>query len=211
LNTIATTTRKVFCIGSNKTGTTSMGAALESLGFRLGNQWEAELLIDNWAQGDFDTIIDYCNTADAFQDVPFSLPSTYAELDRAFPDAKFILTVRNSADEWFDSLTRFHTKLIGKGRLPTADDLREFDYHGPGWLWHAHVLIHGVDESTLYHREHYTRLYESHCRNVAQYFAKRPADLLVLNLRDSQAMHSLCTFLGLQHNNRPMPHLNRSR
>ena len=44
--------KKIFVIGSNKTGTTSLGAALKNLGFRLGNQLEAEMLIDDWAHRD---------------------------------------------------------------------------------------------------------------------------------------------------------------
>jgi len=202
---------KVFCIGSNKTGTTSLAAALESLGYRLGNQWNAELLIDDWARRDFDRIVQYCETADAFQDIPFSLDGTYAALDKAFPRSKFVLTVRNNADEWFDSLTRFHTKLIGKDRLPTADDLREFDYHGPGWLWKAHTAVFGVTETSLYDRPTYTRQYDAHIREVAAYFRGRPCDLLTLNLGNVAAMELLCRFLGVEGNNRVMPHLNYTR
>jgi len=88
--------QKIFVIGNNKTGTTSIGAALEALGFSLGNQADAELLMEDWAKRDFQRIVDYCETADAFQDVPFSLEFTYQVLDYAFPDSRFILTVRNS-------------------------------------------------------------------------------------------------------------------
>lgn len=33
---------KIFCIGANKTGTTSLGHTLKQLGFNLGNQRHAE-------------------------------------------------------------------------------------------------------------------------------------------------------------------------
>ena len=207
----ATNRPKVFCIGCNKTGTTSIGAALELLGYQLGNQWQAELLVDDWARRDFRRILEYCETADAFQDIPFSLPGTFAALDEAFPNSKFVLTERNSADDWFDSLTRFHTKLIGRGRLPTPDDLRAFDYHGPGWLWKAHVLIHDVNEATLYNRRHYTRQYDEHVREVKAYFRDRPGDLLIVNLSSPNAMESLCRFVGVERAGRIMPHLNQSR
>ncbi|HEX3599131.1 MAG TPA: sulfotransferase, partial [Lacipirellulaceae bacterium] len=146
------TKQKVFCIGFNKTGTTSIGAALQSMGYTLGNQGEAELLIDDWARRDFRRLLKLCETADAFQDIPFSLPETYAALDEAFAGSKFVLTVRNNSQEWFESLTRFHTKLIAKGRLPTATDLQACTYREPGWLWNAHRLIFGADESTVYDR-----------------------------------------------------------
>lgn len=201
---------KVFCVGCNKTGTTSLGAALESLGYRLGDQHAAERLIEDWARRDFSRLLTYCESADAFQDVPFSLANTYAALDEAFPNSKFILTVRDSAGEWFDSLTRFHTKLIGVGRLPTAADLQEFAYLEPGWLWMAHKLIFCVDESTLYQRELYERHYEAHNRAVKEYFCNRPRDLLILNLGQPDALESLCRFLERSPVGLAMPHLNRS-
>ena len=202
---------KVFCIGRNKTGTTSFAAALNSFGYRLGDQWSAELLIDDWVRRDFNRIVQHCETADAFQDVPFSLDGTYAALDKAFPRSKFVLTVRNNADEWFDSLTRFHTQLIGKDRLPTADDLREFNYHGPGWMWKAHVAVFGVDETSLYDRPTYTRQYDAHIREVTTYFRGRPNDLLTLNLGNVAAMELLCRFLGVERSDCEMPHLNCTR
>ena len=203
--------RKLFCIGFNKTGTTSLAAALCSFGMRIGDQVRAELLIDDWARRDFRRIIAYCRTADAFQDVPFSLNHTYGVLDYAYPNAKFILTIRNNPDEWFDSLLRFHAKLTGKHRVPTADDLREFSYHGKGWMWHAHQLLFNVDESTLYDRDHYVAQYELHNCQVVDYFRHRPNDLLVLNVSEPRAMQSLCDFLGVEHDGREMPHLNSSR
>ena len=56
--------RKLFCIGFNKTGTTSLAAALFSFGLRVGDQAQAELLLDDWARRDFRRIIAYCRSAD---------------------------------------------------------------------------------------------------------------------------------------------------
>ena len=203
--------QKVFCIGSNKTGTTSIEAALASLGFVVGNQAAGELLIDDWAKRDFRSIIELGKTADAFQDIPFSLDYTYIALDQAFPHSKFILTLRNNAPEWYSSLTCFHTQLVGKNRLPTAEDLKEFSYRKVGLLWQSHTLIYGCNESNVYDRELYIRHYESHRDGVIDYFRYRPEDLLVLNLCDADAMDRLCDFLGVERNGCTMPHLNASR
>ena len=97
---------KIFCIGYGKTGTTSLEKALMELGYVMGNQTGAELLIDNWAHRDFKQIIDFCETADAFQDVPFCLDFTYQALDAAYSGSKFFLTMRDSSKQWFDSLVR---------------------------------------------------------------------------------------------------------
>jgi hypothetical protein len=203
--------RKAFCIGANKTGTTSMAAVFKSLGLKVGKQSTAELLLHDWAKQDYRRIIKYCRWADAFQDLPFSYPGTYEAMDKAFPGSRFILTVRKDADEWFQSLVRFHTKLVGKGRIPTVDDLRTFPYRYPGFLWDVARLRYGVDESTLYSRELYIRCYEEHNRKVREYFHDRPADFLEVNIADEDAMERLVRFLGYAYSGQKMPHENPSK
>src|SRR5262249_42052310 len=142
---------------------------------------------------------------------PFSLDYTYAALDQAFSGAKFILTVRSTSAEWYESLTRFHTKIVGKDRLPTVEDLKSYPYHRVGWLWRCHELIYGASEETVYDRELYIKQYETHCAGVVEYFRYRPEDLLILNLSEASAMDRLCEFVGRPRNGLAMPHLNRSR
>lgn len=202
---------KVFCIGQNKTGTTTVEAVLKSLGYKMGDQSKGEMLFKEWQVRDFKNIVKLCKTADAFQDIPFSNDFTYTVLDYAFPKSKFILTVRNNKDEWYESITRFHTKLVGKNRLPTADDLKEFGYRYKGFLWDAQQVKYGVDETTVYDYKIYTDQYELHNQRVKEYFKYRPQDLLILNLSEENAMERLYTFLGVDYNGEDMPHLNASK
>ncbi|MEM7168266.1 MAG: sulfotransferase [Planctomycetota bacterium] len=201
---------KVFVIGRNKTGTTSLGRALQELGFRLGKQSVAEGLLEDWGRRDFREVIRYCRTADAFQDTPFSLDYTYQVLDHAYPGSRFVLSVRDSADDWFDSLTRFQSQMIGKGRLPTAADLQACEYRYQGWLWRTHQLIYGATEATLYDRDLYCTHYENYNRGVRHYFRERPQDLLVLNLANDSAMLDLANFVDRTPQGLSMPHLNAS-
>lgn len=201
---------KVFCVGRNKTGTTSMEMALRSLGYRMGLQARGEMLKDDWARRDFTRVVALCRTADAFQDVPFSNAFTFQALDPHFPGSKFVLTVRDSPEQWYESLVRFHTKIVGKGRRPTADDLREFTYRYKGFLWDAFVATYGGDERLLYDRDTYIAHYLDHNRSVTEYFRHRPSDLLVLNVGAADAMRTLCEFLGRPYDGRPMPHVNRT-
>ena len=64
---------KIFCIGFNKTGTTTLLHTLKELGYKMGNQARGELLFFDWYNRNFNPIVKYCKTADAFQDIPFSL------------------------------------------------------------------------------------------------------------------------------------------
>ena len=163
--------------------------------------------MDDWAIRDFKRIIKYCESADAFQDVPFSLDFTYEILDYAFPGSKFILTVRNNADEWYRSLVRFHSKIMDVSGLPTAKDLKNFSYRSQGWLWRFSQYVYGVDELTIYDEKKYKEYYTNHNCQVMVYFKFRKEDLLVLNLSDLLSMESLCIFLGIPYTGQVMPQL----
>ena len=202
---------KVFCIGRNKTGTTSIKTALQKLGFKVGNQARAEMLMSDWSKRDFRRIIKYAKTADAFQDVPFSLSYTYQALDAAFPESKFILTVRDSVDQWYESIIRFHTTIIGKNRLPTVEDLKNFQYRERGWVWKQQQIVYKADESSLYDPDLYKAHYESHNEQVIDYFFHRKNDLLVLNISEADAIKNLCAFLEKPWDGAQMPHENTSR
>lgn len=207
---LLTKKKKVFAIGRNKTGTTSLGAALTSAGFRVASQAPAENMVKDWERRDFSRIIKFCKTADVFQDVPFSMAYTYQALDQAFPGSQFILTVRNSGAQWYESLTRFHTNLIGKQRLPTVEDLQAFPYVYKGWMWRQQQVVYGADEHTLYDREKYIAHYEKHNADIIEYFRFRPEDLLVLNLAEINAGKKLSSFLGISEDAIHIPHLNKS-
>src|SRR4051812_30592485 len=109
---------KIFCVGAGRTGTTSLGSFFASLGFRVGDQPTGELLLHAWAGRDFTPIISLANSAQVFQDFPFNCPFTFQAMDMAFPNSKFILSIRDNSEQWYTSLTRFHIRLFGSGRLP---------------------------------------------------------------------------------------------
>lgn len=205
---------KIFCVGRNKTGTTSLAAFFRANGYKVGNQEQAELLMEDWARREFVRIIDYCKTAEVFQDVPFSLPDTYEVLDQAFPGSKFILTVRSSPEEWYNSLVNFHAQITGSASVPPGvEDLEKHVYRRryAGWLLSMQKLVYGYPSVLLYDRQAYIGHYEMHNARVVNYFKDRPGDLLLLNLKHADAFEKLCQFVGLQAGSaQPIPHLNSS-
>ena len=167
---------KVFCIGRNKTGTTSLKSAFEDLGYPVGNQRKAEILTGKYYfEGNFQPIVDYCKTAQVFQDVPFSYPETYKHLDKAYPGSKFILTVRDSPEQWYRSITRFHAKKFGKeGRIPTVEDLKNASYVWPGFMYNV-VRVHGTTDDAPYDKRTMLAHYERYNRCLL-YTSPSPRD-----------------------------------
>ncbi|WP_190303294.1 MULTISPECIES: sulfotransferase [Methylomonas] len=187
--------RKIFGIGRNKTGTSSLTVALQSLGFAVGRQIWGERLLKSWAVRDFKPIIRYCHTAQAFQDVPFSLPYTFQAMDMRFKGSKFILTVRDNPEQWYNSLTRFHKKMWGEQVLSSLSELKHVDYCYPGFAYDARALVHDVSEDDPYNKEILIRHYNFHNDVVMDYFRNRPDDLLVLNVAEKGAYKKLGDFL----------------
>ncbi|MGD9800767.1 MAG: sulfotransferase family protein [Parvularculaceae bacterium] len=180
------TRSKVFCIGFQKTGTTSLYAALTTLGYRtaavIGRDWSAERLAADGA----DVCIETMKNFDAAQDMPW--PVFFRELDAAFPHAKFILTTRD-AERWFQSIE----KHFGAN----ADEMQAF--------------IYGRKASApAGNKARYLEVLAAHERAVRAHFADRPNDLLIMDLEKGDGWDALCGFLGLAAPDAPFPMKNRS-
>ena len=202
---------KIFCIGLNKTGTTSLNMAMEEFGYVSGNQHKGEKLLYAWAKRDFEKIVHHCYSAQFFQDIPFSLPYTYISLDQAFPGSKFILTVRDSPEDWYKSLTAFHAKLWGKDRrIPTKDDLKNSYYSKKGWAWEANRIIYNTPEMEPYNKVQLIDHYNQHNKSVIEYFRHRAGDLLILNVADKKAYAELCKFLDIDIEEKEFPWENKT-
>ena len=200
---------KVFCIGLGKTGTTSLERTFQELGFRVGNQRAGELLIEDWGRRRFDRIIRLAYSAEAFQDVPFSLPYTFQALDQHFPNAKFVLSTRDSAEQWYDSLTRFHSKMwASASSAPTIEELREATYIFEGRPYIANRLIYDTDESDPYEKDTLINFYERHNDNVRYYFRHKPDKLIEINVANDSDYFRLCTFLVRTPTRERFPRLN---
>lgn len=171
---------KVFCIGFHKTGTSSMRSALLQLGYSVTGP-NGKDLPDIGERTD-EVIERLVPQYDAFQDNPW--PLLYRTLDERFPGSKFILTLRDR-EKWLRSLVDH----FGTRDTP----MREWIY-GVG---------HPVGNEDIY-RERYDR----HNREVQEFFADRPDDLLVMELAAGHGWERLCPFLGCEQPDTPFPHAN---
>jgi hypothetical protein len=201
---------KIFCIGQNKTGTTSMASILENAGIKVAPQKPAEEMLHDWSIRNFKTLIRYCRKYEAFQDVPFSFDYTFQALDIAFPNSKFILTVRDSTSQWYESTVRFHSKRLGLDAIPTAQHLMDDPGVWKGWIWEAFKANYGVMESAPFDEETLTRHYEEYNRRVCKYFENRSKDFLKINLSDGDASDQLSSFLNIPTQKISILHLNKS-
>lgn len=213
---------KIFCIGYNKTGTTTLETALRLYGYNLPNQQEQEVrLTEQCFSTDYTALLSFVNGYDAFQDMPFSQGLTYVVADALFPNSKFILTERDS-ESWFKSMTSFHKKIFNvddMSKVTEADLLEKHTYLYRGYLHtiNARMLTTYQDSSKkvnwdkLFDKDYYIKLYEERNHTIKKYFADAPDKLLVIDVIKENSTKNICDFLNIPHQYIiSMPHANQT-
>ena len=184
-------TLKVIGAGFGRTGTLSMKAALEQLGYdkchHMMEVMPSKTQLDAWhaiSQGgtpDWDAVFD------GFQaSVDFPSSAYWRELAAHYPDAKIILTTR-SFESWYESASET-IYLVSRDMprwtriIPMARKIKEMTY---GTIWDR------VFDGKFEDKDATRQVFEQHEADVKAAF---PADrLLVYHPKEGWA--PLCTFL----------------
>lgn len=189
---------KIFNIGLPKTGTHSLHTALQQLGYRslhnpldLRRQcFEGRYRFD---RDDWDALTNFGEHC-------------YPQLDAAYPDSKFILTVRDM-DQWLDS---YHRQIgESNGQHDVMRIINRRTWYRPE-MWYRALLTRGGLDVPLtnlhvrleifgtyhFHAERCRYVYETHYKNAIDYFRDRPDSLLVLDICGGDGWSTLCEFLG---------------
>ncbi len=195
---------QVIGAGFGRTGTMSMQAALEILGYRCYHMKEVtehaghlqawhDLVADRAAMDWHALFADFEATVD------FPACIYYRELLEAFPEAKVVLNVRD-ADRWFDSFLTLQQ---------TTDQFRVFRFipRARRFLDFVDTLLPKVFTDPR-DRSRCIEVFERHNREVQEHV---PADrLLVFRVQDG--WEPLCRFLGRDvPTGVAFPHLNEGK
>lgn len=162
--------QKVFVIGFQKTGTTSLEHALQFLGYRVYGG-DKNLLKFNSKSDLNDYILKTLENWDVVQDMPW--PLFYKELHKLYPEAKFILTIRDT-NKWIQSVVKYFASI----RVPMHKKI----YHVP--------CAEG-------HEEVYKKVYNKHNEEVLNFF-KDKTNFIVMEQGKNFNYKTLCLFLGIK-------------
>jgi hypothetical protein len=209
---------RVIGAGFGRTGTTSLKAALERLGFGpsygLGEVFRNPEHVGFWkAAGLAGEEADWVGfLADYEVAVDWPACSFYEELMEAFPEAPVILTVRDPA-EWYESTrsTIHELRRLTEGPLPLRVAFALAEPFAPGPAGTVRLADRLVWEGTFgggfEDRDHAMGVFERH--NEAVRRRVPPERLLVFDVREGWA--PLCDFLDVEVPDEPFPHLNEAR
>ncbi len=176
--------RKVLGVGFGKTGTSTFGLCMHSLGYRHLT-WRAGLTRRILMDGDTAEMERLMERFESFDDAPWS--HLYREMDSRYSDARFVLTVRKSSEAWFDSL-KAHCARYGGLDCPECS------------FGDVDPVADPVSSIAVYER---------HNRDVREYFAEKPGKLLEVCWEKGDGWKELCGFLGEEIPDRPFPHVHK--
>ena len=174
---------KVIGVGLNKTGTKTLRHHLLNWGFRH-RSYELDAF-HQFQDGRIQELLDSMEEFDSFEDWPW--PLMYREIDKRFPDARFVLTTRRSADAWYKSLCKMAVRM---------GPLNDYEKHIYGYAMpHGNKKIH-------------TDFYERHNEQVLAHFRNQPNRFLHLCWERGGSAEELASFLGLDDVDTTPQHLN---
>ncbi|MFG0299000.1 MAG: sulfotransferase family protein [Phycisphaerales bacterium JB047] len=177
---------RVFCIGFQKTGTTSLGVALSKLGYNVCGYNDFRDLANSQSVTRETLLERACKLSQhytAFKDTPW--PLFYKEFDSLYPGSKFIHVVRNS-ENWIKSVCN------------------DFGTH-PNMI---HRTIYGSDHP-VGNESDWLQTYNDHNHRVKLYFQNRPHDYLLLSLDNNEVNYGkIAPFLEISPPDEPWPHAN---
>ncbi len=181
---------KVFGIGLSRTGTKSLHQALRVLGYH-SDHFSTQIL--RLRDGHLDLHLRRAEAFDALTDVTAAY--FFRELDRAFPGSRFVLTLRDP-EAWLRSCAR-HFPPLQPGRWP----------HGVSKVLLLREAVYGGES---FDAERFRAAYAAHMDAVRTHFARRPGDLLELDVTRGDGWSPLCRFLGMDIPGQPFPWANRA-
>ncbi|MBC6994755.1 sulfotransferase [Neolewinella lacunae] len=206
---------QVIALGLPRTGTTSLKAALETLGvgpcLHMDNLFNTPALTARWRRHLAGETADYAGLFEGFQsstDFPGCLD--FAAFVDHYPTTKFILNYRDPAD-WYESMLK--TVFPAAGRTPEqkADmvakgvENERFRNIEAALSLVEDFLLNDFFGGTFLDKEKTLATYQAHLDAVR---ATVPADRL-LEFSVADGWGPLCQFLGLAEPTEPFPYKNK--
>lgn len=188
-----TISKRVFCIGMNKTGTSTMKHCFEQLNLspiaapKTYTKEVRKKINHFYDHKSYHEMLELAEHYQAFEDRPWNMWSMYRHLHERFPDSKFILTVRDP-ESWWRSTE--HWVTVAKPEV-----LKRYQLH---------LRVHQPSKESMI--ESYLR----YNQEVEEYF-RGTGQLLVVNLEQGDGWDKLCNFLDLPVPKSEFPHANRQK
>ena len=213
---------KIICVGLNKTGTSSLTENLHKLGLNVwaGYNDPKKLLefsnytFQNKSIGNTIDLVEKTDV-DFFQDIPFSCPGISEKIINILPQARYILTVRESSNKWVKSVKNFwknyfvneefkYNMIIGY-----HNDLYGNEFNNPTYLfnmfetWDINQYEGDIDEKL-------TKVYENHINSVKNTLISNNCDWIEIDVSKKGELKKLTEWLNIENNEEDFLWINKT-
>jgi len=177
---------KLFIIGLPRTGTTSISVALLGYGYKVAHTAYTKRAFE---------------LADVISDSPCF--SDYAQLDKLFPNSKFVYLER-ALTSWVPSM-----QMLLKKMLPELD--AKNGYLNPVLKRSFNQTFALSTTADPLHQQHLENCYRKHQKDILHYFADR-SDFLKMDISEAGSLKALLDFLAIEDENAgEFPRLNTGK
>lgn len=211
--------KKIICAGLNKTGTTSLAKSLKDIGLiqfpeSIGHQF----LTHSVVHGSYGNVINAIENIeyDFYEDIPFSFPKIYQSIFKYFPNEKYILTIRNSTEDWVNSCLNFYGEALKTEKITNFDNKIPYkhqyssvgNFHTYNWGYPMFKMWGLKNSNNL--KKDLKRIYEKHNEDFIKFMEKNNGDYIVINVSKEGELKRLLEWIGIESSKENFEHINKT-
>jgi hypothetical protein len=208
--------QNVYCIGLNKTGTTSFTKAMEKLGYKSFPENELFQYVQNDVYfGDYGKLFSLIENPqyNFFNDVPFSFPDVYKKIYEKRPYDIFVLTLRRDAKSWAKTCMRFWECLVNDDFKKDKSFIRTYYPNNTEKYLINHVTpvfeswgLNSIDNL----EEKLIKIYEDHKNDCLKFF-KDKKNFIIVDIEEKGGYKRFTDWLGVENNEQDFPWENKNQ
>jgi len=211
--------QNVICVGLNKSGTTSFSAGLKSLGYSLYPEpvGHNTLLPDVYHRSYGSTLTALENERyDLYQDMPFSLPGFYKEIYKMRPNDIYVLTIRDSVEQFVDTCLNFYKRQFSYGDINKFDESLFYRYTHSNVvtvhldnLYYSYFDLWGIKTFDNIEKK-LSDVYNKHIDSAVDFFeGNNIKNFKIINVSKENELENIAKWLGKESEEKNFPWLNK--
>jgi hypothetical protein len=208
--------QNVYCIGLNKSGTTSLTQAFEKLGYRSFPENQLFHYVQNDVYfGDYGKLFSVIENPqfNFFNDIPFSFPKVYEKIYERRPNDIFVLTLRRDAKAWAKTCMRFWDCLVSENfkndrsfiHTYYADNSEKYliNHATPMFEFWGLENVDNLEEKLI-------NIYEQHTKDCLEFF-KDKKNFIMVDIEKKGEYKRLTDWLGVENEELDFPWENKNQ
>lgn len=200
--------QNVICIGLNKTGTSSFTKDMLDLGYSLcPENISHQYAFPDAYHENFNSTMSLLDNPrfNLYEDLPFSLPNAYKKIYEKRPNDLYVLTLRNSVDDFVESVKNYYHKYFINENINNFNH-RQYYHHNYFYvdninlcgLHYAFFESWGIQNTDNLENK-LKSVYNKHKEDVINFFdSKNNKNFIVIDVSQKSELKKLTNWLNIK-------------